>query len=70
MGHKTNKSPYESHDREVRCALCKETKDEKAVKVFTYWDKDGYEVGFNVCGKCEDKKRELKDLAKKYLSKS
>jgi len=61
------RSPYESHGREARCALCKEIKDEKAVKIFMYRNKEGYEVGFNVCRRCEDKKEELKNLARKYF---
>ena len=63
-----NYSPYESHGRTAICALCKETVDEKAVKIFMYTSKTTKnELGLNVCRHCENKKEELEQLAIKIF---
>jgi len=59
-----SKSPYESHGREATCAICLETKDEKAVKIFIYRGKNsGNEIHLNVCRSCENKKEKLEQIA-------
>jgi hypothetical protein len=57
------KSPYESHGRSAICFVCKETFDEKALKIFVYTSKrTGNNLSVNVCRRCEVKKDELVKL--------